>query len=68
MASFPISSEMLDLFSSTALPFPFLSDSKVLYSTGMSFVSPGWLSYISSPCDVRQMRQCGMAVLLTKES
>jgi len=41
MVSFPISSEMLDLFSSTVLPSPFLSDSKVLYSPGMSFVLQG---------------------------
>ena len=41
MASFPISSEMIGLFSLTALPPPFLSDSKVLYSTGMSCVLQG---------------------------
>jgi hypothetical protein len=39
MASFPISSEMIGLFLQLRCPSPFLSDSKVLYFTGISFVS-----------------------------
>jgi hypothetical protein len=48
MASFPISSEMLDLSFLLRFPSSFLSDSKVLSVTGMSCVSQGCLSHPTS--------------------